>query len=68
MRTTWVSEDFELFVEADAPRAGLRLFLLFVAAVVFAAAVGLSVWWLWEFVINNPLPYTDPEARAAVGT
>lgn len=37
-------------------------FLLMIATVaIIALSLGLG-WWIWENLINNPLPYRDPEA------
>ncbi len=37
-------------------------FLLMIATVAtIALSLGLG-WWIWENLINNPLPYRDPEA------
>ena len=63
MRPTWTNEELEFVRVPSERRAALQLFLLLLAGAVFATAVGLYVWWLWEYVINNPLPYSNPEAR-----
>jgi hypothetical protein len=36
------------------------LVLLTVSVVVLAALVGIG-WLIWDYLIDNPLPYRDPE-------
>jgi hypothetical protein len=55
---------------ATAPnwrRAVAILVLLTVAAVVLATLVGIG-WLVWNHLVDNPLPYRDPEAVRIVTT
>jgi hypothetical protein len=38
-----------------------------VLLVLVAVIVGVG-WWVWDYLIDNPLPYRDPEAIRAVTT
>jgi hypothetical protein len=38
--------------------------LLVVSTVVVATLLGLG-WFLWDYLIHNPLPYQDPEPPAS---
>lgn len=40
---------------------------LLVLIVVLAVLVGLG-WFVWDRVVNNPLPYRDPEASQIAAT
>ena len=52
--------------QARQTRLAVSLFvhvLLLVVAIAILVAVG---WWVWEHVIENPLPYGDPDALSAI--
>lgn len=54
---------------AEQPsRQALTVFVLFVGLVATTAALVVLGWWMWDNLINNPLPYRDPEAMRAVTT
>jgi hypothetical protein len=43
-------------------RQTVTVLLRLIALVVFLAAVTGLGWAAWEYMINSPLPYRDPEA------
>jgi hypothetical protein len=49
----------------QAWRQATATFALLLGVLVMFAAMVLLGWWLWEFVIDNPMPYRDPEAIRA---
>jgi len=49
----------------QAWRQATATFALLLGVLVMFAAMVLLGWWLWEFVIDNPMPYRDPEATRA---
>jgi hypothetical protein len=52
--------------ERSRRTAGLIVRFL-VLLVLVAVIVGVG-WWVWDYLIDNPLPYRDPEAIRAVTT
>jgi hypothetical protein len=48
-------------------RAAAILVLLSVSVVVLATLVGIG-WLVWNYLMENPLPYRDPEAITAATT
>ena len=53
------------YVAAPAWRQAVAIFaVLMVSIVVIATLLGLG-WFLWDYLINNPLPYQDPEPPAS---
>jgi hypothetical protein len=41
-------------------------FLLLVGMLVLAAVTTGLGWWTWDQLINNPMPYSDPEASETI--
>jgi len=47
--------------ERSSRRATMAFLLVIATIAIIALSVGLG-WWIWENLVNNPLPYRDPEA------
>ena len=47
--------------ERSSRRATMAFLLMIATIATIALSLGLG-WWIWENLINNPLPYRDPEA------
>ena len=46
-------------------RQATAIFAVLLGVLAMFAAIVVLGWWLWEFVIDNPMPYRDPEASRA---
>ena len=49
----------------QAWRQATAIFAVLLGVLVMFAAIVVLGWWLWDFVIDNPMPYRDPEASRA---
>ncbi len=49
---------------ADRSRLWLGTFVRLIALAVAIALVAALAWFVWRFVVSEPLPYRDPEASA----
>jgi len=59
-RATWCA--MNSYPAERSSRQATMAFLLMIATIaIIALSVGLG-WWIWENLVNNPLPYRDPEA------
>jgi hypothetical protein len=54
------------YAEERTWRQAAFAFLLMIGMVALAAAVVGLGWWTWDNVVNNPMPYRDPEPRAMI--
>jgi hypothetical protein len=48
-------------------QAVAMLVLLTVSVVILATLIGIG-WLIWDYLVDNPLPYRDPEAIRVVTT
>jgi hypothetical protein len=53
------------YPDDQAWRQSTAIFAVLFGVLLMFAAMVVAGWWLWEFVIGNPMPYRDPEATRA---